>query len=256
MSDVIRRFRGSAFFLSNMYEVPVRWDGRTYTCSESAYQSGKFLDPAVRDEFATLSGYQAKSKASAMTPREDWDIVKETVMEEVLRAKFAQNPNLRELLLSTGDSTLVERNYWGDTYWGIDEETGRGKNRLGVLLMKVRMLLGGEPYDPPPAPKPEEVLKPVARKQKADQIRAELEALPEPDFTGMEMGTKAFGRVRILRQEGDRLRFEAGGVEKTFVLPNCVLQGFLIPDDPAIAETFRRRQALQEELKQLERRPK
>ncbi len=27
---------------------------------------------------------------------------------------------------------------WGDTYWGMDERTGDGKNRLGRILMRVR----------------------------------------------------------------------------------------------------------------------
>jgi hypothetical protein len=67
----------------------------------------------------------------------------------------------------------------------------------------------------------------------------------------MELGTKAFGRVVILRQDGNQLLFEAGGAEKRFVLPDCVLKGFLIPDDPAVVETIRRRQELQLQMEKL-----
>jgi hypothetical protein len=62
--------------------------------------------------------------------------VKEDVMREALRAKFAQYPALRELLLTTGDAELIESTA-NDRYWG-DGGDGTGRNRLGVLLMELR----------------------------------------------------------------------------------------------------------------------
>ena len=70
--------------------------------------------------------------------RSDWESVKEYFMMQGLIFKFSQNLNLRHLLLSTGDAYIVE-NSKKDYYWGIGD--GTGKNRLGVLLMKVRDLL-------------------------------------------------------------------------------------------------------------------
>lgn len=66
-------------------------------------------------------------------------------MLKCLQAKFAQHSDLREQLLSTGDSFLVEHTtkdkYWGD---GGDGGSGdKGKNMLGILLMKVREELRG-----------------------------------------------------------------------------------------------------------------
>ena len=52
-----------------------------------------------------------------------------------LRIKF-KNPELRSLLLATGNEELVEGNWWRDTYWGVCE--GVGQNKLGKLLMQVR----------------------------------------------------------------------------------------------------------------------
>ena len=57
-------------------------------------------------------------------------------MLKALRLKFKTHPDLRAKLLETGSSKLVEHTP-RDSYWG-DGGNGSGKNRLGVLLMKVR----------------------------------------------------------------------------------------------------------------------
>ena len=87
---------------------------------------------------------------------------------------------------------------------------------------------------------------PPAAGEERRRLEAELsqclqdrEALPAHDFTGETMNSRAFGRVTVQRQEGHYLCFQAGGKERKFALPGCVLQGFLIPDDPAVAENFR-----------------
>jgi predicted NAD-dependent protein-ADP-ribosyltransferase YbiA (DUF1768 family) len=56
-------------------------------------------------------------------------------MRDLLRQKFA-HPELRRLLLATGDAELVEGNTWGDRFWGVC--AGRGQNHLGRLLMAIR----------------------------------------------------------------------------------------------------------------------
>ena len=68
--------------------------------------------------------------------REDWEEVKDRVMYEIVRAKFRQNKLLKMLLLQTGTRTLVEGNWWNDTYWGVCK--GKGENKLGQILMRVR----------------------------------------------------------------------------------------------------------------------
>ena len=57
-------------------------------------------------------------------------------MYEGLRKKFTQNEELRVKLLETGDRRLVEHTE-NDTYWA-DGGDGKGLNRLGSLLMKLR----------------------------------------------------------------------------------------------------------------------
>ena len=57
-------------------------------------------------------------------------------MKKGLLLKFTQNPHLKEILLSTGNRSLVEHTE-KDKYWG-DGGDGSGKNRMGILLMEVR----------------------------------------------------------------------------------------------------------------------
>jgi len=56
-------------------------------------------------------------------------------MLEALRSKFA-NGRIMELLLSTDEAKLIHKAAW-DSYWGTGRN-GKGKNRLGHLLMQVR----------------------------------------------------------------------------------------------------------------------
>jgi N-glycosidase YbiA len=65
--------------------------------------------------------------------------VKDSIMLGAVRNKFAAG-ELRELLLGTGDRPLVEASPF-DSYWGCGR-SGKGKNRLGELLMQARAELG------------------------------------------------------------------------------------------------------------------
>jgi len=81
-----------------------------------------------------------------VTLRPDWDSVKETIMKEVIVAKFTQNVELKASLLATGNKLLVEHTT-RDSYWG-DGGDGTGQNRLGHILMAVRSeMMVGNPID-------------------------------------------------------------------------------------------------------------
>jgi len=58
-------------------------------------------------------------------------------MDECVAAKFRQEP-YRSKLIATGDQLIQEGNTWGDTYWGVDLETGEGENNLGKIIMTLR----------------------------------------------------------------------------------------------------------------------
>ena len=68
--------------------------------------------------------------------REDWDTYKDIAMETAVRAKLYQYESLRILLKSTGTTFMYEHTK-NDCYWG-DCGDRTGKNKLGLLLMKLR----------------------------------------------------------------------------------------------------------------------
>lgn len=133
---VIDSFRGKYFFLSNFFEAPIEYEGLTYRNNEAAFQAAKVIDKKLREEFSTLNPSEAKRKGRRVSLRPDWEQVKNRVMYEVCLAKFTQNPELKTKLLETGDIKLEEGNTWGDKTWGT--VNGKGENRLGKILMKIR----------------------------------------------------------------------------------------------------------------------
>ena len=76
-----------------------------------------------------------------MSLRPDWEKVKDGVMLDILRIKFSK-PDLKQMLLDTGDAYLIEGTTWHDNYWGnctCDRcKNITGKNMLGKTLMQVR----------------------------------------------------------------------------------------------------------------------
>ncbi len=124
-------------FLSNFYRAPLMYRGIAYPTSEHAYQAAKTLNENSRMNISILNTpADAKRYGKTVQLRPYWDEMKVKVMEEIVRAKFIQNPSLREKLLATDDIILEEGNTWGDTYWGICK--GEGENHLGKILMDLR----------------------------------------------------------------------------------------------------------------------
>ena len=131
-------------FLSNFYEAPVTYRNLTYGSAEAAFQAQKCLTEEERLPFTEARPGKSKGMGRRVKLRPDWEQVKVSLMEEIVRAKFTQNQELKQKLLSTGEKRLVEGNTWGDTFWGVDLRSGRGENYLGVILMRVRDELAKE----------------------------------------------------------------------------------------------------------------
>src|SRR6266516_2035641 len=127
---------------SNFSPHPVQLKGRTWPTSEHYFQAQKFAGTEHEEtvRLAKSPMVAARMGRSRERPlRLDWETVKDDIMREALRAKFTQLPQLRSLLLSTGDAELVEHSR-NDCYWA-DGGDGSGKNMLGKLLMELRVEL-------------------------------------------------------------------------------------------------------------------
>ena len=79
-----------------------------------------------------------------------WNKFRYDYTKELIRQKFVQNEDLKEILIKTGKMTIVE-GAWYDKIWGVglkdtdpliqDENNWKGTNLLGKALMEVRASL-------------------------------------------------------------------------------------------------------------------
>lgn len=129
-------FSGDYRFLSNFYSSLISVDGVLYPTVEHAFHAAKTNDKELKEKIrqAQTPG-KAKRLGHQVELREDWDDVRISIMEDLLRKKFSIQ-GLKEKLLATKGRELVEGNTWNDTFWGVCN--GIGENHLGKLLMKIR----------------------------------------------------------------------------------------------------------------------
>lgn len=144
-------------FLSNFSAHGVELDGLYYPTVEHFFQAAKFTETDPLHAEAIRGARKPRDAANMGRDRghplrSDWESVKDDIMRRGVRCKFRTHPEIRELLLATGDEELVERSPV-DYYWGCGEN-GTGLNRLGAILMEVRAELRAEPPPPPKEPRP------------------------------------------------------------------------------------------------------
>lgn len=132
-------FFGNFRWLSNFHPC-VTVEG--YPTVENGYMASK-VKARFRPQFKTFSAYDAKARWNEFPLIDkcagDWDNRKVEVMRYFLEQKFDKvlNPDLWKKLQDTGNKQLVELNFWGDIFWGVDYKRG-GQNMLGKLLMEIR----------------------------------------------------------------------------------------------------------------------
>ena len=124
---------------SNFYPAAFKVNGVWYSTSEHYYQAMKFLDPKWHEHIRSQPTPRLAANEGRRTDlpiREDWEDVKINIMYDALVYKFTSRPDLRALLLSTGEANIIEDSPY-DYIWGCGKD-GTGKNHLGRLLMLVR----------------------------------------------------------------------------------------------------------------------
>lgn len=136
--------------LSNFAPSPIRLKDRIWPTVEHYFQAQKFAGTEHEEQIRLtnspmIAARMGRSRSKPLRP--DWEQVKEHVMREALRAKFTQHPHLRDLLAATGKRPLTEHTK-NDRYWA-DGGDGKGRNRLGALLMELRAELAAAPTTSP-----------------------------------------------------------------------------------------------------------
>lgn len=133
-------FKGDYAWLSNFHFSPVY----NYKSVEHAYQASKTLDMDYRLRIALAdTAGEAKRLGKYAPLRAGWNEMKLDMMYELVREKF-KNPELRKKLLETGNTILLEGNWWGNRFWGVDQNTLAGENHLGKIIMRVRQEIRDE----------------------------------------------------------------------------------------------------------------
>ena len=127
---------------SNFSPHPIKIQGVYWATVEHYYQSQRFVDtednviiPLIRSA-PTPEMAAALGRCETRKSRPDWNLIKIDVMKTAVRQKFLSHKEIQEVLLGTGDETLVE-NSPIDYFWGCGADK-TGENHLGKILMAIR----------------------------------------------------------------------------------------------------------------------
>ena len=136
-------FKDKNFFLSNFYNQKVHFNGLVYKNNVSAYIAQMFENQSQQILFTRLLPMQAiRLYERTNLHNEDWDKKKEEIMYNLCKEKFSIE-FLKNKLLATGDSELINETSWENSFWGTNSK-GEGKNTLGKILMRIRKELSEE----------------------------------------------------------------------------------------------------------------
>lgn len=113
MDEVIGFYPREFYPFDNFSSFKVEWNGYLFASVEEAYQAASFMgsdEELVEKIKKSHSADEAQRIAYANRDkrREDWDDVKISIMEELLRLKIEQNPYVKKKLLQTEDHMIVE----------------------------------------------------------------------------------------------------------------------------------------------------
>lgn len=132
-------YETSNFCFSNFSAHAVNFQGYEYPTAEHAFHAQKFHDVDLQSKIknckSPLSAYSLAKKLKSHR-RKDWDNVKVDILTEIIRAKLAQNQDVKAALIATGKEEIIEINP-DDDFWGNGPD-GNGQNHMGKILMRIR----------------------------------------------------------------------------------------------------------------------
>lgn len=139
----------TVYFFTHAYDPLSNWSahavevwGQVFPTVEHAFQWKKFAaaEPDIASAILRAPSPWAAIRLNRTLGADKlpvgWREQRVAIMEELLRAKAAQNEDVRECLQKTGSRNIVE-NHPADVFWGCGTD-GDGQNMMGVLWMQIR----------------------------------------------------------------------------------------------------------------------
>lgn len=138
----ITNYQLSLLPLDNFSAFGLKMDGEYFQTSEHAFQFLKFVNTnynLAKEIQNTYSPNEARRIAheNKKDKLSNWNDVKYTNMEKVLKLKVQQNPVVLKKILETKDYIIAEYCTDEDTDWGLNNQN-QGQNNLGKIWMKIR----------------------------------------------------------------------------------------------------------------------
>jgi len=125
---------------SNLSLHPIELDNEKWKSVEHYFQFKKYenSDPRFAEKLRKIDSPKEVKKLTLKNKNylKNWERVKLSLLKKAVKKKFETYPELKKLLLSTGNEKLIEANS-DDSFWGEGKD-GKGKNFMGKILMELR----------------------------------------------------------------------------------------------------------------------
>ena len=154
MTIIIGKVKDEGGCWGNMAPFPVIRNGIRWLTTEALFQAMRFFDAEIQEE---IRGEKSPMGAKMKAKKHKQHMVVEPLSEDdlkhmrlCLRLKIDQHPELKQMLLDSGDEFIVEdctkRQRGSGLFWGaaLIGEEWVGKNWLGKLWMELRTELMAE----------------------------------------------------------------------------------------------------------------
>jgi ribA/ribD-fused uncharacterized protein len=139
-------------WLSCMSAYPVEYEGKSYRTCEALFQALRFekfpkIQEDIRDQKSPMAAkMKARKNRELLNRGKKWDEAPSDIplMKKCLKLKLEQHPELKDKLIATGDTVIIEDCTTHDResarFWGAvgTDAKWEGENNFGKVWMKIR----------------------------------------------------------------------------------------------------------------------